>query len=199
MGKSSLTSRSEASSTERACSLSRRAREFSSSAFMRRMLSKYSSLSLRTTSSFLKRAGGSSRPTSSATPAPCSPCSCCTESPSREGSSLDGFSSHRWCSSLLNAFLPSAHGRRGYPFFACRCFLRVCYCFCSFSSSTILGVLSCIVGSPLGTSRVCRTLLLLLGVLVERLREGVGRSQEGLLLTLNLLDIVAGEGLSGVL
>src|SRR4051812_21192507 len=99
--------------------------------------------------------------------------------------------------SMLSYLLPTAGG--GYPFFACRCFLRVCYCFCSFSSSTILGVLSCIVGSPLGTSRVCRTLLLLLGVLVERLREGVGRSQEGLLLTLNLLDIVAGEGLSGVL
>src|SRR3954447_10708784 len=64
-----------------------------------------------------------------------------------------------------------------------------------------LGVLDYIIGVATRTIRASGSsaLMLLLGLLVERLREDVGRREESLLLALYLLDVVTGESLLGAL
>src|SRR5215218_1021457 len=213
-GRSSITSLSEAVSRMRERSRCWRLRAFSNSAFRRRSASRYSSRSRRTVSSSSTRISSSSSTAAGSF-------SSSSASPTVPGSSPGwvgevGSSGEPWASSIRSedsgsrrssgsrlfssplkalVFLLSVHQASGGARIAPA--LRMLLALLVLLVVDDLGVLDHVVIGVGGASGA--RLLLLLGLLVENLRELVGGGHQRLLLGLDLLYVAAGERFLGLL
>src|SRR5215211_3549814 len=213
-GRSSITSLSEAVSRMRDRSRCWRLRAFSNSAFRRRSASRYSSRSRRTVSSSSTRISSSSSTAAGSSSSSASP-TVPGSSPGWVGEA--GSSGEPWASSIRSedsgsrrssgsrlfssplkalVFLLSVHQAGGGARIAptLRMLLALLVLLLVVDD---LGVLDHVVIGVGGASGA--RLLLLLGLLVENLRELVGGGHQRLLLGLDLLYVAAGEGFLGLL
>src|SRR5215211_537874 len=214
-GRSSITSLSEAVSRMRERSRCWRLRAFSNSAFRRRSASRYSSRSRRTVSSSSTRISSSSSTAAGSSSSSASP-TVPGSSPGWVGEA--GSSGEPWASSIRSedsgsrrssgsrlfssplkalVFLLSVHQAGGGARIAPTLRMLLALLVLLLLVVDDLGVLDHVVIGVGGASGA--RLLLLLGLLVENLRELVGGGHQRLLLGLDLLYVAAGEGFLGLL